>query len=166
MTGSRYRIAHFWVFMLLGQLVAISVAANLSFITILGARRQSKPSRDPEETTRRRVGAHLIIIISSACAALTQYVHADKRFIVVLLIPHIAAFVPMTIPWLKPDVSVYHTVAFLTGTVFAHATWRVLTNGWTVSDILVALHEYPAVSSAGWDVIWCWISFTIWLLIN
>lgn len=152
--------------MLLGQLVAISVAANLSFIAILGARRQSKPSHDPEETTWRRVGAHLIVIISSACAALTQYVHADKRFIVVLLIPHIAAFVPMTIPWLRPDVSVYHTVAFLTGTVFAHTTWRVLTNGWTVSDVLVALHEYPAVSSAGWDVIWCWISFTIWLLVN
>lgn len=75
------------------------------------------------------------------------------------------AFAPM-IPWLKPDNSVYYTTILLATSLFSHITWQAMANGWTVSDFVVALHEYPAMSSAGWDVIWCWISFTAWILIN
>lgn len=151
--------------MLLGQLVAISVAANLSFMAILAARRPSQTSHESRKATAGGILLNIILVISSVCAGLTRQVHGDKRFIVVLLIPHVAAFLPMT-PGLKPNSSAYHTVIFCTTVMFAHATWRTLANGWTFSDILTTLHEYPAMSSAGWDVICCWVSFITWPLVN
>jgi hypothetical protein len=165
--GPRNHIHSIWIFMILGQFVAISFAANLSFLLVLLARsrRSKKPLYTATKETRYGFGPHFAAIISFACAALTRFSHGDQRFIIVLLMPHVMAFAPMT-SWLKPDYSVYYTVILLATSLFAYTTWQAMANGYTVSDFAVALYEYPAVSSAGWDVIWCWISFTAWILVN
>lgn len=150
--------------MVLGQLVAISFAANLSFVLVLLARGQQSKPLFLHTPTRSGFGPHLAVILSSACAALTRLVHGDNRFMIILLMPHLLAFAPM-VPWLKPNHSVYYTAILLATSLFAHTSWQALVNGWTVSDFAVALYEYPAVSSAGWDVICCWISFTAWVVV-
>ena len=154
-----------WAFMALGQLVAISVAANLSFILVLLARQQPEFSHANTKMANRGFGSHVVAVVSFACAALTRWSHGDHRFLIILLVPHITAFLPLT-AWLKPDTSTYYTVAFLATSLLAHTTWRAMASGHTIADFGVALYEYPAVSSAGWDVIMCWISFTAWALLN
>lgn len=52
--------------------------------------------------------------------------------------------------------------------LFGWSTYSAVTeeggNGW--GGIQRALYSHPAVSSVGWDVICCWVSWGMWSLVG
>jgi hypothetical protein len=157
--------------MFLGQIVSIAFAANLSFLAILAAQHASSTNEKPKSLSAASKGGagvipHIYLIIAAACAVLVPYAHAQREFMPILLVPHILAFAPL-IPGLRPSSrSVYVTALSLGALLMAHTTTRVLSRGLGVQDLIVTIHEHPAVSSVTWDVICCWISFGAWFLLG
>ncbi|RSL66532.1 hypothetical protein CEP54_003684 [Fusarium duplospermum] len=175
------RIPHLWIFMLLGQIVAISFAANLSFLTFTvfdeGSSSGSKKNADkPKSGSRTERGSWLplswlvILAINLGCAVAIPSNLDHPQFMFLLLAPHVLAFVPLLMNSLfatpapsllskqPPLVAQAATMAILLATAITSVTREG--RGW--EDIKVALYEHPAVSSVGWDVICCWTSFIAW----
>ncbi|KAK1719580.1 hypothetical protein BDP67DRAFT_540761 [Colletotrichum lupini] len=163
--------SHAWIFVLLGQVVAISFAANLSFLAILC-------SEIPERTINdgKRLCLHSLFILSfSSHATLlwaTSIPSAIKhpKFLFLLLCPHLLAFVPLLLIWILParmlgEPACHWKVASMIW-VLVVATLGVFDSGASLKTALVTLYEHPVVSSVGWDVICCWISFTVWSIVG
>jgi hypothetical protein len=153
--------------MILGQIVSISFASNLSFLAVLAARRPQSPGKLPASTQalsngRSDVVIHILLIITAVCAALVPFAHAQREFMPVLLVPHILGFAPL-ITGLRPTGSaVYLTATAMAAILLAQTTAKVISEGISVGDLVTVLHEHPAVSSVGWDVILCWVSYVMW----
>jgi hypothetical protein len=164
-----------WAFMLLGQLVAISFASNLFFLAVL----HRDPARAPatKGTTRwfglKQVYYALIVLQISVAIAIPQSAHTSG-FLRLLLVPHVLAFAPLLLravwttgkppsehegkqwQWLIPAASI--------GALLYAATAPLLGDGMVSRSLVATLVEHPAVSSVGWDVICCWISYTTWTI--
>ncbi|KAM6509914.1 hypothetical protein FALCPG4_017550 [Fusarium falciforme] len=179
------RIPHLWIFMLLGQIVAISFAANLSFLAFTvfdeGSPSGSKKSANkPMPESRPGQGSWLplswlaILAINLGCAVAIPSNLDHPQFMFLLLAPHVLAFAPLLLnsvfatpaPSLlskqPPLVAQAATMAILLATAITGLTREG--GGW--EDIKIALYEHPAVSSVGWDVICCWTSFTAWHILG
>lgn len=181
--GIRRGIKYTWAFMLLGQIVAISFATNLFFLTLL----LSPPVPSPPSSTgfnrQKWLGPwllNLFAILATAYPALLladeHYWHHPTAFMPVLLAPHVALLVlPLARAILPTRYFNDNDVAFsdkvhnymwalvlgnaglmlarTTATAYAYSGFR---------GILDALLEHPAVSSVGFDVIFCWITWICW----
>ena len=98
-SGIRRGIKHTWVFMLIGQIVAISFATNLFILALL----LSPPAPPPPSTTavhrKRWLGPWLANLLAIIATEYPAYLLADddywhnKKFMIVLLIPHLALLV-------------------------------------------------------------------------
>ncbi|KAI5465291.1 hypothetical protein BGZ63DRAFT_101299 [Mariannaea sp. PMI_226] len=189
--AKRRGIPHPWVFMLLGQIVAISFAANVSFIAFIVYDNflPSKPSNDATQSRidtaqkgRREVKSTssslvnlwwpLILGINLACAICVPDSFGSERFMPLLLLPHLLSFVPMAVTHfvnirtaseLPSPPSLWLQFGSVLG-LLIFATVRVINSGGSLQSIPSALYEHPAVSSVGWDVLCCWISFSAWSL--
>lgn len=134
-----------WILMLLGQVVAISFAMNLSFLALLA----SPPRRDDAGNHRRLASAavpeysqlprHHLVLRLSVCLALAVPGSFGR--------PHVLAFAPLLLGALQPAEPSWRVKA---------ATAAVARQGGGLAAIPGALYEHPAVSSVGWDVICCW----------
>lgn len=181
--------------MLLGQIVAISFATNLYFLTILLSPKQQQsttiepksPASDiPESASkpsyRRFLGPWIIDFLSvtstrNAANLLGQdkYQSGAPGFMQLLLLPHI---VLMMLPTLRAIVPARFFPSADTRTVNKIYGLLWLTNAYFFGDLMwtthkvyqagdlgrigSALFEHPAVSSVGFDVIFCWISWICW----
>ncbi|KAJ6535950.1 hypothetical protein DFH09DRAFT_1042991 [Mycena vulgaris] len=177
--GRRHRVKLIWAYMLLGQLVAISVASNLFYLSLVLAApppsilRPSRPWAPP--------ALWLPVLISLGTVASSPFTD-DHTFLPNLLIMHSLIVVPLLAPdkhfhearksRLSMGLSTLYVIVFvaalgmhtratsstlgdpaLSATDFAHEAWRVL-------------HSHPAQASIGWDVIWTSVSFVAWLVLR
>jgi hypothetical protein len=166
--------------MLLGQIVAISFATNLFLLTLLLS--PPAPASSSESRGPKWLGPwllNLFAIFATAYPAMQladeHYWHHPTHFMPVLLAPHIALMVlPIVravIPagYLEEDVQftdkVYNYMwALCLGNAGLMLVWTTAT-AYSYSGfvgIRSALLEHPAVSSVGFDVIFCWITWMCW----
>ncbi|KAH7396589.1 hypothetical protein DE146DRAFT_657182 [Phaeosphaeria sp. MPI-PUGE-AT-0046c] len=183
--GIRRGIKHTWAFMLLGQIVAISFATNLFLLTLL----LSPPvSSQASSTSARRsnwlgpwllnLGTVFATAIPAFLLADDHYWHHSEDFLPVLLIPHVALLVLPAARALLParylpesnvvfDDKVYGYMWVLTIANAALMMIKTTYAAWAYSGfqgIQNALLEHPAVSSVGFDVIFCWTTWVCWYL--
>jgi hypothetical protein len=158
--------------MLLGEIVAISFASNIFFITVLCSS-EMPLSRKSNEAVRKTQWSTFALVISLSINILCIYYVPEsigtRLFLPILGLPHILLFVPLYISeesqkssWF----SVRPMVVLCAVALQAKATQDALSAGVGVKDIIHVLYEHPAVSSVGWDVIFCWTSFGLWTLLG
>ncbi|KAF7419568.1 hypothetical protein PC9H_002159 [Pleurotus ostreatus] len=173
--GTYHRVEHVWAYMLLGQLVAISVASNLFYIAILS----SPIPREAAKQSSSRAPATLwvSVLLALATVGLSPYT-TSRTFLPNLLVMHALLVVPLLPPFLLPYVThqqrpirvrtLYGLVLFVS---FAIRTHTILEGGKVVgsgspfglfSAAWDVLYSHPAQSSIGWDVIWTTVSFIAW----
>lgn len=185
--AKRRGIPHAWVFMLLGQIVAISFAANLSFIAFTiyddalpqghdrhviesSEGKAGKNEREPSPTSSSSLTTFwwpLILGINMACAICIPNSFGSWHFMSLLLVPHVLAFAPMLLTTFQsspnslelPPVSLQ---IWCIASFSIIAIIQAVSTGGDLRRVLDTLYEHPAVSSVGWDVICCWVSFTAW----
>ncbi|KAH7184913.1 uncharacterized protein B0J16DRAFT_371805 [Fusarium flagelliforme] len=182
----KMKIPHLWVFMLLGQIVAISFALNLSLLAFLvfedtdptgKATREAEQQPPIAEThSGLRKSWLAILAVTTGCALSIPWQLDHPKFMYLLLAPHVLAFVPLLLNRLisgseravmdqQPPPDVRRNVR---GIIVAAAIYNLPFNagsGAQWRDVMRALYEHPAVSSVGWDVICCWISLSAWHLV-
>ena len=181
--------------MLLGQIVAISFATNLYFLTLLlNVAQQAAPAtstieKSRPETTKSAPGSKRnkwlgwwlvdgvsTLTVTSAAELLSRetYWHGPG-FMPVLMLTHVVLLIVPTARAILParffpegELRTVNKIysSLLTFTFYfvgrlAVTTYKAYVAG-TLGEILSTLLEHPAVSSVGFDVIFCWISWLCW----
>ena len=179
-----------WLFMLLGQIVAISFASNIFFLAVLVHEQVKTPkavgkdeksnneNAQPDSSDAPMTSAAFwydpIVALTVGLAVNVPSKFGEPRFMALLLAPHVLAFVPILLNKLlsqKVSNEALKKPTLLTrfgsmSVILVWATKAVLDKGGSWQLILETLHEHPAVSSVGWDVIFCWISYTAWFFLG
>ena len=177
-SGRRRKIKHIWAYMLLGQVVAISVAANLFYIALA-----LHPDPKPEEKlTRRRNTVPMVLWSSILLSLSTVYLVPTSieqgYFLSTLLTMHVLLVIPLAAPdtLLSSAVlrmrarTLYGLIALASilprirtvSTAFASLPVEARHVSGAVSALWETLHSHPAQSSIGWDVVWTTASFFLW----
>jgi hypothetical protein len=180
--AKRRGIPHPWVFMLLGQIVAISFAANLSFVAFTVYDVAIPRSQGTKKKSRRELAGisssslttfwwPLILGINIACAICIPNSFGSPQFMPLLLIPHVLAFAPMLLTTFQSssDLPQMPFMSMQIGSIVIFlgiATVQAVTAGGDLCLVIDTLYEHPAVSSVGWDVICCWVSFIAWSVLS
>lgn len=179
--------------MLLGQIVAISFASNLFFLAILvhervtsggdSAQEETKGNEQDTDDTSDPPDVPIasaafwydpIVTLTAGLAINIPRKFGQPRFMMLLLAPHVLAFAPVILNKILVKAAPYGilekpsraTRISSMGAVLAFATMAVVDEGGSWTNVVDTLHEHPAVSSVGWDVICCWISYTAWFLLG
>lgn len=174
--------------MLLGQLVAISVASNLFYVALLSSSPKPQPSKKSQNATIS-LALYLPVLVSFATIAYSPYTSVDGgTFIINLLFMHTLIVVPLvrspTSIASMPTIRL-RTFAIITSVLSVLLHVRATTIAWAgisqhprsasvleTGRLFIAaawdtLHAYhPAQSSIGWDVVWTSVSFMVWGLIG
>ncbi|KAF2431146.1 hypothetical protein EJ08DRAFT_611411 [Tothia fuscella] len=169
--GKRRGIPHLWAFILLGQIVAISFASNLFFLAVLAfpVLPRSSSSRSEESSS---IATPVAVAANFICVYLLPRTIGTPYFLSLLCIPHLLLFVPLYFPPSKAmyDNLLRFTIPFCVVLLFGTSALNVLAPSSSHREGLMAmgttLFEHPAVSSVGWDVIFCWASFELWMVLN
>jgi hypothetical protein len=173
--------------MLLGQIVAISFATNLFLLTvILSPPTTSHPSLSRAPRSKwlgpwlLNLGAILATVVPAYLLTDDHYWHHSEDFLPVLLAPHVALLILPLARVLVPakyfhdngvavDDKVYPYMWALTcgsaALMLCQTTAKAVSYG-GFEGIWSALLEHPAVSSVGFDVVFCWITWTCWFSIS
>jgi hypothetical protein len=176
--------------MLLGQVAAVSFASNLFFLAVLlspplrQAREHNIAAAKPLTWTWTWTPPLILqaapIAITIISVALMPYFSKSSHFLTNLLVPHLLLFVPPLLcrivprSWGKECISssecdryysrIYRTIYFCALLLQAKVTVDALGQPRGIWGIFEALYEHPAVSSVGWDVILCAVSWCMWAL--
>jgi hypothetical protein len=175
--------------MLLGQLVAISVASNLFYVALLHASSwPSQPlSRDTNSTPKTApLSIYLPVLMSLLTVAASPYT-GEHTFLPNLLLMHGLLVLPLLFPFPSPTVKptrfsinigtlyiLITLIALAIRTKTINIALASLPETSNVSDLTRvfngAVHEtiysHPAQSSIGWDVVWTTCSLVVWVLIG
>ncbi|KAL1745086.1 hypothetical protein HDZ31DRAFT_37172 [Schizophyllum fasciatum] len=177
--GTRHGLRHVWLYMLLGQIVAISVACNL-FYTMLSVAKPQGSGR-----LYARPALWLAVVASLVTVTISPYTD-ETTFLPNLLVMHILLVIPLAMDPITSEegagrysLGVDNLYALV---MLAAFSLRVRTTVDTVLTMLsevpsfsvldfaeavwVTLHWHPAQSSIGWDVIWTTISFVAWIALR
>ncbi|EQB44042.1 hypothetical protein CGLO_17256 [Colletotrichum gloeosporioides Cg-14] len=178
--AQKRKIPQAWIFILLGQVVAISFAANLSFLAILCSNAPSRPSSKDgkgSDATRKAVSSSssmswytVILTINLLWATSIPSATGSPGFLALLLGPHLLAFAPLVLKGILPahmlgDPTWFFKLASMAW-VLAVAFRGIVGIDKGMTIVIKTLYEHPAVSSVGWDVICCWVSFGAWYFIG
>lgn len=192
-SGKRHNIKHLWAYMLLGQIVAISVAANLFYLACLLA----QPPTLKSDIRSAKAGPRLwLSVLLSLVTVAISPMTSQRSFLPNLLVMHSLLFVPLlpghttfmegNLPAKEGDSTtnedteeekfsirvkyLYRIVQLASAAIHirtALTTVKYLQQGSFGSHIAEAawkvLHSHPAQSSIGWDVVWTSISFVAWI---
>ncbi|KAF2659949.1 hypothetical protein K491DRAFT_712240 [Lophiostoma macrostomum CBS 122681] len=177
-------IRHTWAFMLLGQIVAISFATNLFLLALLLSP-PALPAPTPTALQKNKwYGPWLINLVAIAVTEIAAfelrsesywYWHG-KSIMPVLIAPHVALLVlPIARGSLPSRYISDNNVAFVDDVykwlwrmTIAGGAWIWVTctvvaiNYGGVAGILNALFEHSAITSVGFDVVFCWITWFSW----
>ncbi|KAK0726285.1 hypothetical protein B0T21DRAFT_293626 [Apiosordaria backusii] len=173
--AKKRNIPQIWTFMLLGQIVAISFASNLFFLAVLvhdvkGDKKEGQNQRKPSSRT-----SDVLILLVNLAVTLFLFGNLESPyFLTLLLAPHVLAFVPLLRDRLSSNSTGFSQLRELSqvlqfgilAAVLAAGTAHAIASGESWQSILGTLYEHPAVSSVGWDVICCWVSYTAWILVR
>ncbi|KAI0056893.1 hypothetical protein BV25DRAFT_1535072 [Artomyces pyxidatus] len=177
--GRQRGVKYVWAYMLLGQLVAISVATNLFFLALTLA-----PPCPPSKLKARASLPAMLwmsVLLSLVTTVFVPLAIQNGYFLSDLLAMHVLLVIPLISPepllsWkrLRMETStLYGLIAFLSLVSRLRTTSSVLhsfpphtrTSSFAILPSLWAtLHSHPAQSSIGWDVVWTTVSFMIWAL--
>jgi hypothetical protein len=173
--GRTYRVKHIWVYMLLGQVVAISVASNLFYYAI--ATSVPPKSKQVSRTTSVSPVLWLSILVSLGTVAYSPY-STESTFLPNLLVMHALLVLPLVLsahPWKAGNMKVktlrrvialaalaMHLKA--TATAFSALPSHSRTLSGLLRAVVDTLYYHPAQSSIGWDVVWTSVSFLVWTL--
>lgn len=174
--GTRYGIKHLWAYMLLGQIVAISVASNLFYLALILSPKLITKHKSYRNKASPRLW--LSVLISLASVAATPFT-SRQTFLPNLLLMHALLFAPLlstttsTKRFSIGTATLYRIIQFaalairlrtvLNAMVFLnYAGHSGPTHPATAAWII--LNSHPAQSSIGWDIIWTSISFILWQL--
>jgi hypothetical protein len=168
--------------MLLGQIVAISFATNLFLLTLLVS--PPPPSTSSTKISRRRwLGPWLIDLVAVMTTLGSVVVLGDDTywsrpglFMSTLMAPHVVLLAPPLAHALLPATFfVYDDMDFvdnaydymrhlvmIAGTGYVQAATYKFFSIVGVETICSALFEHPAVSSVGFDAIFCCATWLCW----
>lgn len=158
--GRRRRVRHLWAYALLGQLVAISVAAALFFYACA--------LRPPTRPPARRAPPTLWLPVALALLAVALSPHTDPQtsFLPTLLAMHALLVLP---PVLPPPPRAGLPLAAFSALVAApalalhlRATLAALAAAPALRGAGAALYYHPAQASIGWDVVWTTGAVLVW----
>ena len=182
--GRRRNIKHLWAYMLLGQIVAISVAANLFYLALVLSESSVSGS------FKRTVSLKLVIsvLLSLGTIALSPFT-SQKTFLPNLLVMHMLLFIPLISS--SPEVSssasfsislktLYRIIHLACAGIHVRTIFAAISSLQASSSLPVSqssfldvfneawttLYSHPAQSSIGWDVIWTSLSFIVWILLR
>lgn len=160
--------------MLLGQVVAISVASNIFYLALILSRRSVRPKRSQPASAV----LWLTVLLSLATVVYSPYT-SERIFLPNLLTMHALILIPL-LPrpqtWHMPSGPSYrvlHMIVIIVSVALRlrttlRAVQTLPATNQTVAGFLRAawqtLHSHPAQSSIGWDVIWTVISFATWVV--
>jgi len=175
----RLNIPHAWAYMLLGQLVAISVASNLFYIAILMVAWKPRP----KDVLHASPWVWLPIFLSLGTIWRSPVVAGTDQFLPNLLMMHFLLIIPLLphpqatsanpiTSWGISSTWLYAIV----GSASLVIRLRTLREYWAFScpanvtscitlvipRLWETLHSHPAQSSIGWDVVWTSISFVLY----
>lgn len=167
----RKDIKHVWAYMLLGQLVAISVAMNLFFFHVSLLPPTPKHTRTKPQRTVP-IPVILCILVSLTTIALTPYTLDTPYFLPNLLLMH----APLVIPLVPPFFNSTSTIGLSSRTMYVvTCAVSALLRLWSTGEMVLAeggvpgraigrflVGTHPAQSSIGWDVVWTSVSFIVW----
>ncbi|GJE91424.1 hypothetical protein PsYK624_075740 [Phanerochaete sordida] len=176
--GNRYNIKHLWAYMLLGQMLTISVGANLFFYAV--ARAQRAGTAPPPARVPLLLAA--TVPLSMAIVFCTPWT-GDATFGPALTLMHVLLFAPLVVrPAAAADKheaaadagvnahAFFRLAMYMTLAMHAHATYTAYTS--TAPDqralaglaraALDALYSHPAQTSVGWDGICVTLSCAVW----
>ncbi|KAL0959187.1 hypothetical protein HGRIS_014467 [Hohenbuehelia grisea] len=173
--GRRHQVKNLWAYMLLGQLVAISVASNLFYVALL-----MSPTQRP--TQRQAVSQTWTVLTMSVVLALATValspLTSENTFLWNLLTMHSIILLPLIrLPILERrpseigvSIKSLYTLVLVASLAIRSRTilntaaatqeqspFGLLAQAWST------LHSHPAQASIGWDVIWTSISFIAWV---
>jgi hypothetical protein len=152
--------------MLLGQIVAVSFAWNLFNIAAVCSPIIPERHSQGKEKKRLELTSTFLVLclaVCFSCIYFVPYTVGSSYFLPVLGIPHILLFVPLYVLG-NEDIrrfGGYTSLIFIAAIVclFAKATQEAYDSSARHGGFVGALYEHPAVSSVGWDVIFCYINF-------
>jgi len=178
--GWIYQVKHVWAYMLLGQLVAISVASNLFYLALTVA--PSPPRARLLSVNTLPPLLWISVLLSLGTVGLSPYT-SEQTFLLNLLTMHILIFIPFLplnrlhlftslfvkkrlVLWAVASCALVLRVrtilAFFSSLQTQPTTLSTWSNFYTVAKD--TLYSHPAQSSIGWDVIWTAISYISWTL--
>ena len=185
--GKRYNIKHVWAYMLLGQIVAISVASNLFYLALVLSEPSVSSRRHDLSLKRRTVSLRLVVsvLLSLVTVALSPFT-SSKTFLPNLLVMHVLLFVPLisinntsSSPETSPapfsinlntlyriihlacaGIHIRTVIAAIGSLQSTSKSPDIFREAWTT------LYSHPAQSSIGWDIIWTSSSFIVWILLR
>lgn len=181
--------------MLLGQIVAVSFAMNLSFLAVLlydpepGDKRRPQYERDtgyPTRTLHVFFSIHTLYFALGATFASVFYIPSfvgTSSFLYLLAVPHVLLFLPVIIPerWRQSNltldgqsrtasgvINIYRLAVGPSIVLLVRATYLALRDQESGGALAIfnELRSHPAVSSVGWDVILCFLSSASWASVN
>jgi hypothetical protein len=155
--------------MLLGQIVAISFASNLFNIVVACSPQQAPSPAQSQKKTGRWTSTLLIfcLALNFVCIYLVPFTYRTPYFLLTLGIPHILLFVPLYVLGDQKmqrfgSYASWAIMAVVVG-LFAKATQSAYATEVKSGAFARTLFEHPAVSSVGWDVIFCHITIATML---
>ncbi|KAF0324638.1 hypothetical protein GQ607_008077 [Colletotrichum asianum] len=176
------KIPQDWAFILLGQGFAIYFAAKLSFCAILRSQAANRPSSKdgkgsdatpkavPDKASSSSMSWYTVILTTNLLWATSiPSATGSPGFLALLLEPHLLAFAPLVLQGILPahmlgDPTWFFKLASMAW-VLAVAFRGIVGIDKGMTIVMKTLYGHPAVSSVGWDVICCWVSFGAWYLI-
>ncbi|KAJ7449296.1 hypothetical protein FB451DRAFT_1288047 [Mycena latifolia] len=188
--GRRHQVKFIWAYMLLGQLVAISVASNLFYLALVLA---PQPPRPVSRSSGQRAPAALWLPVLLSLGTVATSPFTDERtFLPNLLLMHSLIVVPLLVPdsfflsqpqaqkpRLSMRLSTLYALVFAAALLLHTRATRIALGDSDFSSVSTlsavsqfaqnawrVLHAHPAQASIGWDVIWTSASFVAWVLLR
>lgn len=155
-------------------MVAISFAANLSFLAVLSSglpsQKASKGVKARDRTSSAFSWHTIVLFVTLLWATSIPSAISKPGFLSLLLGPHLLAFAPLVLNKMFSPRTLNEPAWFWKAAsmvwVLAVAFKGVSEEGAGFDVVLKTLYEHPAVSSVGWDVICCWTSFGAWAILG
>lgn len=165
--------------MLLGQIVAISVASNLFYLAlVLSPEAPRAEKKSP--SIKASPALWLSVLLSLASVAATPFT-SKQTFLPNLLLMHALLFIPLISKNASParfsisTKALYRIVHFAAVLIHLRTVLNAMVflgyakhSGPTNPAVAawVVLNSHPAQSSIGWDIVWTSLSFAVWKLVG
>jgi hypothetical protein len=178
--------------MLLGQVVAISVASSLFYLAVAISPVPKTASKDNKENKSLKASPLLWLCVLLSFLTVAYSPFTDERtFLPNLLVMHALLIIPLLFPSFMegsklgtPSSPLYSACCIISSLLHLNATRNALILNASINaparhltstianvtftalsflrELWATLHSHPAQASVGWDVIWTTVAFVAW----
>ncbi|KAL0062964.1 hypothetical protein AAF712_010095 [Marasmius tenuissimus] len=173
--GQRHQIKHLWAYMLLGQLVAVAVPANLFYLALVLSGRKFRYEYWKHQPIAQKAPPVLwiSILLSLMTVVYLPYTNSNT-FLPNLLLMHALIVIPFLIasgvngtgPFAISYNKFYIILVSVISGLRGATTWGAVVGAEGFAGIVSALHSHPGQATIGWDVIWSTTSFIVWTCLD